>query len=117
MRTIAPTVVSMKESAGRHARTRRSDRTVAMRETAPAGNVSVIVAELTSVRCRWCNDDLEHCHETLVRHTVGDTHCLDATCAVPDEAHHMVASCNDFGCSCAMVVFTMNSLTGAAETA
>jgi hypothetical protein len=106
----------MKESSGRHARPRKG-RSVAMRETAPAGNVSVIVAELTSVRCRWCNDDLEHCHETLVRHTVGDTHCMDASCVVADEAHHMVVSCDDFGCSCAMIVFAMNSLTGTAETA
>ena len=71
------------------------------RETAPAGNVSVIVAELNSVRCRWCNDDLEHCHESLVLHTVGKPHCIEADCAVPAEAHHIVIACSDFGCGCA----------------
>jgi hypothetical protein len=101
----------MKESNGRHARRRRADLTVAMRETAPAGNVSVIVAELMVVRCRWCNDDLEHCHDSLVRHVTGDAHCMDGRCDIADEAHHMVISCADFGCGCALTAFANNSLT------
>jgi hypothetical protein len=28
-----------------------------------------------------------------------------------------VVSCDDFGCSCAMIIFATNSLTGTAETA
>jgi hypothetical protein len=70
-------------------------------ETPPAGNVSVIAAELTTARCRWCNDDLEHCHESLVVHAIGDTHCMDAGCRAPTEAHHMVVGCDEFGCTCA----------------
>jgi len=99
----------MNDPKGRHARPRRGKLTVAIRETAPAGNVSVIVAELNSARCKWCNDDLEHCHDSLVRHTVGDRHCIDPECAVPAEAHHLVIACSDFGCGCTATV----SATGA----
>ena len=81
---------------------RRPHLSVPARETAPAGNVSVIVAELSAVRCRWCNDDLEHCHDSLVRHTAGDRQCMDPQCEVPAEAHHMVIACSDFGCTCAL---------------
>jgi hypothetical protein len=100
MSRAAPTVVVMNDKkSGRHAlrrppATRKS-------ETAPAGNVSVIVAELSSVRCRWCNDDIEHCHESLVLHASGDAQCIDAGCSVPTEAHHMLIACADFGCRCA----------------
>jgi hypothetical protein len=64
------------------------------------GNVSVISAELNSTRCKWCNDDLEHCHDSLVRHTSGERQCMNPVCVVPREAHHMVITCTEFGCSC-----------------
>ena len=99
---FAPTVVPMNDPRGRHARPRRGKLTTATRETAPAGNVSVIVAELNVARCKWCNDDLEHCHDSLVRHTAGDRHCMDPRCVVPAEAHHMVIACSDFGCGCSL---------------
>jgi hypothetical protein len=90
---------------------RRPQLSVPAHETAPAGNVSVIVAELSAVRCRWCNDDLEHCHDSLVMHAIGGSHCISPNCVVPDEAHHMVVSCDDVGCTCTLVT------TGVAETA
>ncbi|HEY5200270.1 MAG TPA: hypothetical protein VIJ31_05110 [Acidothermaceae bacterium] len=90
----------MSDPKGRHARPRRGKLTVATRQTAPVGNVAVISAELNSARCRWCNDDLEHCHDSLVRHTSGDRHCMDPLCVVPPEAHHMVIACTEFGCAC-----------------
>jgi hypothetical protein len=100
MSRAAPTVVVMNDKkSGRHAMRRPAP--ARTRETAPAGNVSVIVAELSSVRCRWCNDDIEHCHESLVMHDSGDAQCIDASCSVPNEAHHMVIACGDFGCRCA----------------
>jgi hypothetical protein len=80
-------------------------------ETAPAGNASVIAAELTLVRCRWCNDDLEHCHESLVVHASGGSHCIEAACEVPTEAHHTMLGCAEFGCACAVTT------KGIAETA
>jgi hypothetical protein len=80
---------------------RRAAVTAAARERPPAGNASVIAAELTAVRCRWCADDLEHCHDSLVVHAIGGTHCMDARCQAPTEAHHMVVGCDEFGCTCA----------------
>ncbi len=71
------------------------------RERRPAGNTALIAAELSAVRCRWCNDDLEHCHDSLVRHAVGDLHCMSAECTTPPELHHMVVDCGEFGCGCA----------------
>jgi hypothetical protein len=100
MSRATPTVVVMNDKKlGRHAM--RRPPAAHSRETAPAGNVSVIVAELSSVRCRWCNDDIEHCHESLVMHASGDAQCIDAGCLVPNVAHHMVIACGDFGCGCA----------------
>ena len=90
----------MSDPKGRHARPRKGRLTVATRQTAPVGNVSVISAELNSARCKWCNDDLEHCHDSLVRHTSGEAHCMNPVCGVPREAHHMVIACTEFGCTC-----------------
>jgi len=78
------------------------------RDTPPAGNSALIAAELVATRCRWCNDDLEHCHDSLVVHAVGEVHCMGAHCSTPPELHHMVVDCGDFGCTCAQ--------TGAAES-
>jgi hypothetical protein len=71
-------------------------------DTPPAGNVAVIAAELSVVRCRWCNDDLEHCHDSLVVHAASEAHCMDPTCTAQPDAHHMLVSCSDFGCTCAV---------------
>jgi hypothetical protein len=73
----------------------------ARHDTPPAGNAALIAAELATTRCRWCNDDLEHCHESLVVHAVGEVHCMGAHCTTPPELHHLVVDCADFGCSCA----------------
>ena len=68
---------------------------------APSGNASVIAAELIATRCRWCNDDLEHCHDELVVHATGERHCMAPDCTTPAELHHLTARCGDFGCTCA----------------
>jgi len=78
-----------------------------MHDTPPAGNAALIAAELMAARCRWCNDDLEHCHDALVVHSIGESHCMGARCSTPVELHHMIVSCDDFGCTCAQ--------TGAAD--
>jgi hypothetical protein len=70
-------------------------------ERAPSGNVALITAELAVTRCRWCNDDLEHCHDALVMHAVGETHCMAPDCTTPAELHHMVVACEELGCTCA----------------
>lgn len=72
----------------------------AKHDTPPAGNSTLIAAELIATRCRWCNDDLVHCHESLVVHAIGEMHCMGAACSTPAELHHMVVGCDDFGCTC-----------------
>jgi hypothetical protein len=94
------------------ARSRRAAFASPNQGSAPAGNVSVIAAELTVARCRWCNDDLEHCHDSFVTHATGERHCMDAGCQLHAEAHHLVVPCDDVGCTCA-TAFEM----GAANTA
>ncbi len=85
------------------------------RERRPAGNSALIAAELSAVRCRWCNDDLEHCHETLVRHAIGDVHCMSSDCDTPPELHHMTVECDEFGCGCADTAASSGSVgSGAA---
>jgi hypothetical protein len=70
-------------------------------DTPPAGNSTLIAAELMAARCRWCNDDLVHCHESLVIHAVGEVHCMGADCSTPTELHHMIVRWDDFACTCA----------------
>jgi hypothetical protein len=82
-------------------RDRRVQLTAAAHDRRPAGNAAIIAAELSVVRCRWCNDDLEHCHESLVVHAIGEAHCMGANCSTPRELHHMIVDCADFGCTCA----------------
>jgi hypothetical protein len=90
----------MGDPKGRHARPRRGKPTVATRQTTPVDIVSVSAAALDSTSCKWCNDDLEHCHDSWVRHTSGDRHCMNPLCVIPPEAHHMAIACNEFGCAC-----------------
>ena len=74
----------------------------ARHETAPAGNSALIAAEFAAARCRWCNDELEHCHDSLVVHAIGEAHCMGTRCTTPPELHHLVVDCADFGCTCAL---------------
>jgi hypothetical protein len=84
------------------------------RERRPAGNAALIAAELSVVRCRWCNDDLEHCHDSLVTHAAGDVHCMSPDCTTPPELHHMVVDCGEFGCGCADRAAQGSSVAGGA---
>jgi hypothetical protein len=86
-------------------------------DTPPAGNAALIAAELTIVRCRWCNDDLEHCHESLVVHAVGEVHCMGPNCSIPPELHHMIVDCDDFGCTCAQTAAATSTVAGAGGAA
>jgi hypothetical protein len=63
------------------------------RSADPAGN--------EHATCRWCHDDLEHCHESLVVHERGDVHCMDDDCSTPPDLHHLVVRCSEFACGCA----------------
>ena len=81
------------------------------REIAPAGNSWMIAAELTVVRCRWCNDEIEHCHDSLIVHQAGGAECMNALCIVPTEAHHMVVDCTDVGCACVIAQATAQAVS------
>jgi len=80
----------------------------------PAGNSALIAAELVAARCRWCNDDLEHCHDSLVVHAIGEVHCMGANCTTSAELHHMVVDCADFGCTCAETGSAVSAASGVA---
>jgi len=95
--------------AARQRHTLRPTAASRLHDGAPAGNSALIAAELVVMRCRWCNDDLEHCHDSLVVHAVGEVHCMGANCTTSAELHHMIVDCTDFGCTCAE--------TGSAESA
>jgi hypothetical protein len=81
------------------------------REVAPAGNSWMITAELTVVRCRWCNDELEHCHDSLIVHHLGAAECMNALCVVPTEAHHIAVDCSDIGCTCVLTAATAQAVS------
>jgi hypothetical protein len=83
-------------------------------ERRPAGNAALIAAELSVVRCRWCNDDLEHCHDTLVTHAIGDVHCMSPDCTTAPELHHMIVDCTEFGCGCADSAAPSKAIDGVA---
>jgi hypothetical protein len=58
------------------------------------------LAHLDIAVCRRCSDDLEHCHDTLVNHVVGEVHCTAADCTTPAELHELVISCIEVSCDC-----------------
>ena len=54
--------------------------------------------------CRFCTEDLEHCHATSVEHADGSTECLgDEPCVVSHRLHAWTVDCTDLvgGCACA----------------
>jgi hypothetical protein len=64
------------------------------------------VAHLDLAVCRYCTDELEHCHESTVVHVIGDVHCTAADCPTPIELHHLVLACADLGCDCEPAIAT-----------
>ena len=67
-------------------------------------------------RCRDCEQDLWHCHGTLVRHTDGTVECCDETCPDVHARHAFELSCADIAPSCCAGV-AATSLTGLARGA
>jgi hypothetical protein len=54
------------------------------------------------MECRSCENDLDHCHGTLIAHEDGTTECTGA-CADGDPARHRLRlTCDgvDGGCGC-----------------
>jgi hypothetical protein len=49
--------------------------------------------------CTDCDEDLEHCHGTVVVHLDGSTECLEEPeCSLRAEAHHFVLVCTEQRC-------------------
>jgi hypothetical protein len=51
---------------------------------------------------RCCDNELEHCHGTLVLHADGTAECEHGAVCEADEAQHELwVSCGELRCSCA----------------
>jgi len=51
---------------------------------------------------RCCDNELDHCHGTLVLHADGTTECEQGDVCDADEARHELwVSCGELRCSCA----------------
>ena len=51
--------------------------------------------------CMDCDEDLEHCHGVVVRHSDGRCECVDDPgCAGAEPAHGWVVGCAEVGCPC-----------------
>ncbi|OBF88452.1 hypothetical protein A5791_17415 [Mycobacterium sp. 852002-51163_SCH5372311] len=59
-----------------------------------------------SMGCRECRAGLDHCHGTVIRHSVGRllgrAECTEPGCASPElSLHAFVVDCDAVGCGCA----------------
>ncbi|MEE2032683.1 hypothetical protein [Rhodococcus chondri] len=55
--------------------------------------------------CTACKDDLDHCHGTLVLHTIVNIECTDPDCTdLALVRHSLVVDCSDIvgGCICSV---------------
>jgi hypothetical protein len=59
-----------------------------------------------SAECRECRAGLDHCHGTIIRHSLGRfwgrSECTEPDCDSPElVAHTFVVDCDAIGCGCA----------------
>ena len=59
-----------------------------------------------SAECRDCRAGLDHCHGTIIRHSLGRfwgrSECTEPECATPELVPHaFVVDCDAVGCVCA----------------
>jgi hypothetical protein len=53
------------------------------------------------VRCRECEAGWEHCHGTLIVHSLRHAECTDEGCTSPELiVHSLVIDCDTVGCEC-----------------
>ncbi|WP_099025888.1 hypothetical protein [Mycolicibacterium palauense] len=56
-------------------------------------------------RCRLCAAGLQHCHGTLIRHSLGHAECTEDGCTTPEAVvHTFVIDCDAVGCDCAQPI-------------
>ncbi len=52
-------------------------------------------------RCRGCRAGLEHCHGTVIHHTLRWSECTEEGCVTPEVMHAFTIDCEAIGCTCA----------------
>jgi hypothetical protein len=58
-----------------------------------------------SAECRDCRAGLEHCHGTIIRHSLRRAECTEADCVTPELlAHAFVIDCDAVGCTCTELI-------------
>jgi hypothetical protein len=54
-----------------------------------------------STTCRACRAGLDHCHGTVIRHSLRRSECTEDGCTSPDLLpHDFVVDCDAVGCAC-----------------
>ena len=52
--------------------------------------------------CRDCRAGFDHCHGTLIIHSLARSECTETDCAIPELfTHAFVVDCDAVGCACA----------------
>ncbi|HTY33500.1 hypothetical protein [Mycobacterium sp.] len=55
-----------------------------------------------SAECRECRAGLDHCHGTIIRHSLRRWECTEPDCDSPELlVHTFVVDCDAVGCGCA----------------
>ncbi|BDB45736.1 MULTISPECIES: hypothetical protein [Mycobacterium] len=55
-----------------------------------------------STGCRDCRAGFDHCHGTMIVHSLSRPECTEPDCAVPELfTHAFVIDCDVVGCECA----------------
>jgi hypothetical protein len=51
--------------------------------------------------CRDCRAGLDHCHGTIIRHSLRRSECTEDGCTSPELVpHDFVVDCDAIGCAC-----------------
>ncbi|HZU47491.1 MAG TPA: hypothetical protein VFA16_09630 [Mycobacterium sp.] len=54
-----------------------------------------------STTCRDCRAGLDHCHGTVIRHSLRRSECTEDGCTSPELLpHDFVVDCDAVGCAC-----------------
>ncbi|WP_231645281.1 hypothetical protein [Mycolicibacterium mengxianglii] len=54
-----------------------------------------------NAHCRDCEADQDHCHGTVIRHTLWRSECTEDGCTAPELiGHTYVMDCDAVGCAC-----------------
>ncbi len=54
--------------------------------------------------CRGCRAGLDHCHGTVILHTLQWAECTEDGCVTPEVVHAFIIDCESIGCACAQPI-------------